>query len=69
MALLGKYGAHDTKSGVRVMKRALENFKIAIKLKPYAHEVYLNIGKLTWSSRCNPRRPEKYSKRTRAATA
>ena len=27
MALLGKYGAQDHKSGVRVMRRALENFK------------------------------------------
>jgi len=27
MALLGKYGAQDHKTGVRVMRRALENFK------------------------------------------
>lgn len=29
---------------LNLLDNALENFKIAIKLKPYAHEVYLNIG-------------------------
>ena len=60
---------------LNLLDNALENFKIAIKLKPYAHEIYLNIGNVYKSLKdfemafvsfekalnCNPNLAEAYN--------